>query len=179
VAPDFGKDRIMSNRTWKWVVVSLVAVAAVGLVGGQLWASSCCGSKAAAKPAAAKATSAHHGPEQALARLAGTLKAIDAAAEAVKAGKKDEALARLAEARKTVSEMHAGLAAHAKPVKGIAANVRCPIMGGKLNWPKITAKLTREYNGKTVGFCCGGCPARWDKLTDKQKDAALAKVAAK
>ena len=34
--------------------------------------------------------------------------------------------------------------------------------------------LTRVYNGKTIGFCCPGCPEAWDKLTDAQKATALA-----
>ncbi len=171
----------MSNRTWKWVAVSLVAFAAVGLVAGQVWASSCHDTKATAKTTAvdltAKDASGHRGPQHTLARLASTLKAIDAATEAVKAGKKDEALAQLAEARKTVGEMHAKLAAHAEGAKLANANTRCPIMGSKLNWTKVTTSLTREYKGKKVGFCCAGCPKQWDKLSDAQKDAKLAKVA--
>jgi len=52
-------------------------------------------------------------------------------------------------------------------------NARCPIMGGK-----PTAALTRDYNGQKVGFCCAMCPGQWDKLTNAQKDAKLAKVTA-
>jgi hypothetical protein len=52
-------------------------------------------------------------------------------------------------------------------------NARCPIMGGK----PVTA-LTRDYNGQKVGFCCGGCPAQWDKLTDAEKNVKLAKAMA-
>ena len=68
-----------------------------------------------------------------------------------------------------------------KPVAGDAVeksnatfvNARCPIMGGK-----PTAALTRDYNGQKVGFCCDGCPSKWDKLTAAEKDAKLAKVTA-
>jgi hypothetical protein len=48
-------------------------------------------------------------------------------------------------------------------------NKDCPIMGGPAD-----PKLTRIYNGKTIGFCCPGCPDAWDKLTDAQKELALA-----
>ena len=67
--------------------------------------------------------------------------------------------------------------AQAGPARGAVSgaaivNARCPIMGGK-----PVATLTRDYNGQTVGFCCGMCPGQWDRLTDAQKDAKLAKVA--
>ena len=52
-------------------------------------------------------------------------------------------------------------------------NARCPIMGGN-----PVAALTRDYNGQKIGFCCSGCPAQWDKLTDAEKDAKLAKAMA-
>jgi hypothetical protein len=51
-------------------------------------------------------------------------------------------------------------------------NARCPIMGGK-----PTEALTRDYNGQKVGFCCAMCPGQWDKLSDADKAARLAKVA--
>jgi hypothetical protein len=52
------------------------------------------------------------------------------------------------------------------------ANAKCPIMGGKVD-PNASESLTRIYKGQKIGFCCGGCPAAWDKLTDVQKDAKL------
>lgn len=53
------------------------------------------------------------------------------------------------------------------------ANDRCPIMGGK-----PTAELTAEYQGKTIGFCCEGCPEEWAALSDQEKAEKFAKVAA-
>ena len=58
------------------------------------------------------------------------------------------------------------------------ANVRCPIMGGAVDAGKVNAGLSREYKGQTVAFCCGGCPAQWDNLSEADKDAKLAKVLA-
>ena len=43
---------------------------------------------------------------------------------------------------------------------------------------KVSSKLTRMYKGQKVAFCCAGCPATWDKLTDADKQTKLTKVAA-
>jgi len=59
---------------------------------------------------------------------------------------------------------------------GEFANTRCPIMGGKIDPQRLTDNLTRTYHGSKVAFCCGGCPAAWDKLTDGEKRAKLAKA---
>ena len=56
------------------------------------------------------------------------------------------------------------------------ANVRCPIMNTPLDVAKVPASLTRSYKGKNVAFCCAACPTAWDKLSDTDKDAKLAKV---
>lgn len=52
-------------------------------------------------------------------------------------------------------------------------NARCPIMGSKLDPANVPASLTRTFNGQKVGFCCGGCPPKWDKLSDEQKAEKL------
>jgi len=31
------------------------------------------------------------------------------------------------------------------------------------------------WKGQQVGFCCKGCVPKWEKMTDEQKDAAVAK----
>ncbi|WP_404307032.1 hypothetical protein [Neorhodopirellula lusitana] len=51
------------------------------------------------------------------------------------------------------------------------ANAECPIMGGK-----PSAELTTEYDGKTIGFCCDGCPEKWASLSDEDKAEKFAKV---
>ena len=56
------------------------------------------------------------------------------------------------------------------------ANDRCPIMGSPINPAKVAENLIRDYKGQKVAFCCAGCPAAWDKLTDTQKQAKLTKV---
>lgn len=58
-------------------------------------------------------------------------------------------------------------------------NARCPIMGNKLDRDNVPENLTREWNGKKVGFCCAACPPKWDNLSDEEKqqklDAAMGK----
>ncbi|MHC4082405.1 MAG: hypothetical protein ACYS15_09630 [Planctomycetota bacterium] len=51
-----------------------------------------------------------------------------------------------------------------------AVNDVCPMSGRPIdpNGPTV------EYDGKTVGFCCGGCVSPWDKMTRAEKDAFLA-----
>jgi hypothetical protein len=55
-------------------------------------------------------------------------------------------------------------------------NTKCPITGGALSSDGVAENLTRDYKGQKIGFCCDGCPAEWDKLTDAAKDAELAKA---
>jgi hypothetical protein len=59
------------------------------------------------------------------------------------------------------------------------ANIRCPIMNTKMDLSKVPESLTRTYKGRNVAFCCAGCPTAWDKLSDTDKDAKLAKVMSK
>jgi len=56
-----------------------------------------------------------------------------------------------------------------------AFNTECPISHGKVN----SAAKTVNYNGKTVGFCCNGCPEKFQTMTDEQKAKAVASVSAK
>jgi hypothetical protein len=53
-------------------------------------------------------------------------------------------------------------------------NAACPIMGTEIDPDDVPENLTREFRGKTVGFCCSGCPAAWDKLSDEEKEKKLA-----
>ncbi|MCE5279635.1 MAG: hypothetical protein ABFD92_09445 [Planctomycetaceae bacterium] len=63
--------------------------------------------------------------------------------------------------------------AAAVETKSDFANTKCPMMGSKINPAKVTAALTREFKGQKVAFCCGGCPAAWDKLSDADKQTKL------
>jgi hypothetical protein len=61
--------------------------------------------------------------------------------------------------------------APATPV--VFANDHCPIMGTPIDPAKVPEGLTREFKGQKVAFCCAGCPAAWDKLSDAEKEAKL------
>lgn len=98
---------------------------------------------------------------------------IDKAIKAVKAGNNETALSELLKAQKMLAAIKDGIGKHIKPQ---FANARCPIMNSPINSDKVTKNLIRDYKGQKVAFCCAGCPAAWDKLTDAQKRAKLAKV---
>ena len=107
------------------------------------------------------------------AHLANALKAIEGAIHAVESDQKEEALAGLRRAKKLVAGVHKNLKELRKPR---LANASCPMMGSRLNPKKVPAHLTRKFKGKTVGFCCAGCPAAWDRLSDEDKERRLQKV---
>ena len=98
---------------------------------------------------------------------------IDKAAYAVESGDNKTALAELHKARKMLIAIFGAIGTHVKPQ---FANNRCPLMGSPINPEKVTKNLIRDYKGQKVAFCCAGCPSMWDKLTDAQKQAKLAKV---
>ncbi|MBE0536069.1 MAG: hypothetical protein IH624_10405 [Phycisphaerae bacterium] len=54
------------------------------------------------------------------------------------------------------------------------ANIKCPIMGSPIVPDKVPANLIREYKGQKIGFCCAGCPQKWDALWEQDKVAKLA-----
>lgn len=51
-------------------------------------------------------------------------------------------------------------------------NKVCPMMPD--HPVKEKKPTTVAWKGKTVGFCCGDCVDGWNKLSDAEKDKALA-----
>ena len=50
-------------------------------------------------------------------------------------------------------------------------NEKCPLKEGKLDDPKnVASNLTREFNGKTIGFCDESSVSQWDKLSETEKN---------
>ncbi len=98
---------------------------------------------------------------------------IDKTTYAIESGDKKTALAELHKAQKMLFAIYGAIGTHLKPQ---FANNRCPIMGSPINPEKVTTNLIRDYKSQKVAFCCDGCPSMWDKLTDAQKQAKLAKV---
>ena len=61
--------------------------------------------------------------------------------------------------------------ATSQPMSMGAINDKCPIMGGDVD-PNAQ---TVTYNGATIGFCCDGCPAKFNAWSDQQKMDFVAK----
>lgn len=98
---------------------------------------------------------------------------IKRAVEAVESGDRKIALNELRKAQMLLTIIHSDLGKHVKPK---FANNRCPIMNAPIKAEKVTKSLIRDYKGQKIAFCCAGCPAAWDKLSETQKQAKLAKV---
>ncbi len=164
----------MNNQHSKLMYLGVIAVLVVGFVWMPINAADTQAqhdkkSAQAVTPGAMKTGNAH---QSHIKGLGEALVAIDAAQKAIDAGDKDKALEQLAKARKLVAKSHQALTSTDRIV-----NARCPIMGSKLDPSKVPANLTRVYKGKKIGFCCMGCPAKWDKLSNTQRKEKLMKVA--
>lgn len=98
---------------------------------------------------------------------------IEKAIQAIKSGDDKTALSELLKAQKSVGTIEQALGKHIKPK---FVNIKCPIMGSPINPEKVSGNLVRDFKGQKVAFCCGGCPATWDKLSDTEKELKLSKV---
>jgi hypothetical protein len=101
------------------------------------------------------------------------LKSLETLKKAIEAGHKEHALMELKKAQGLLAIVQQTLGQHVKPE---FANTVCPIMGSKFDPSKLPASLIRKFNGQKVGFCCAGCPAQWDKLSNAQKQSKLTKA---
>lgn len=64
-----------------------------------------------------------------------------------------------------------------EPVASVGVvNSQCPIMPANAVDKDVSGGLVRTFKGQKVGFCCGECPLKWDKLTDEQRTQKLANV---
>ena len=55
-----------------------------------------------------------------------------------------------------------------KAASGDPVNKNCPVSGRP-----VAAGVTTVADGKTVGFCCGGCVSKWEKLTSGEREEKL------
>ncbi len=101
------------------------------------------------------------------------VKSIEKAIEAVESGDKETALAELHKAQKMIVGINEAIGKHIKPK---FVNSKCPIWEIPIEPDKVTKDLIRDYKGQKVAFCCADCPPKWDKLSDAQRDAKLAKA---
>jgi len=71
----------------------------------------------------------------------------------------------------SITDNEAPLTNAAEATEVSFSNTACPIMGGS-----PSPELTRKFDGQTVGFCCDGCPEKWDALSPEVKAEKLAEV---
>ena len=165
------------SKTRLVTIISIIAIAAIAVTTLPLAkAGSCCsggGQKPVMdmeKPVMTKTLSLekiHSG------HLPMVSQSIDNAIKALESGNKGTALAELNKAKQMITGINEAIG---KLVKPKFANFRCPIMGSPINPDKVAKTLIRDYKGQKIAFCCGRCPAAWDKFADAEKDAKLAKV---
>jgi len=108
-------------------------------------------------------------------QLPAVQEAVERAIQHLQAGHQQQALTELLQIKASLETIHQALGRHVGP---LFVNDRCPIMGGKIDPTKVSAELTRMHGQDKVAFCCSGCPAQWDRLTEAQKTAKLKAVAA-
>jgi hypothetical protein len=99
--------------------------------------------------------------------------AVQKAIRLIEAGRAPAALVELRRAQSALTTTRQALGQHIKPK---FVNNQCPIMGSPINAEKVAASLVRNYQGQRVAFCCAGCPAAWDQLSDADKAAKLKKA---
>ncbi len=61
------------------------------------------------------------------------------------------------------------------PAAAGMVNSKCPISGE----PCSDSKVTCDFKGAQVGFCCSKCKAKFEAMTDADKQAAFSKVSGK
>lgn len=62
-----------------------------------------------------------------------------------------------------------------KPGTISSVNSMCVIMNEDPVDPELKPV---DFKGQKVGFCCAGCIPKWNKMSDTEKSAALAKAVA-
>jgi hypothetical protein len=106
-------------------------------------------------------------------QLPAAQKTLERAIQHLEAGRQQEALRELQQAKVSLEAVRVALGRHIEPS---IVNDRCPIMGSRINPTAVPAHLTRMHEGRKVAFCCAGCPEAWDQLDDAQKAAKLTSV---
>lgn len=79
-------------------------------------------------------------------------------------------------ARQQTAAEHEAECLEIKPGALTSVNKMCVVVNSHPVNPQMK---TVDWKGQEVGFCCAGCVPRWEKMSDAQKDAALAQAIAK
>ena len=99
--------------------------------------------------------------------------AVRKAIQHIEAGHAQMALKELKQVQTSLASVQKALGQHVGPQ---FANDRCPMMGSPIQAENVKPDLVRTYKGQKVAFCCAGCPAAWDRLSEAQKAAKLQAV---
>jgi len=101
-------------------------------------------------------------------RLPALKATVEQAIRHLEAGHQKAALEELAKTQDAIASLEKAIDRHVKPR---FANTHCPIMGSPIDAENVAKELTRTYKGQTIAFCCAGCPAAWDRLSQAEKEA--------
>lgn len=101
---------------------------------------------------------------------------LEAAQKAIEDGDPEDAAEKLSAGIETLGQFQKRMKKMSAEATGKPVNTSCPIMGEKIDPDDTPEKLTRTFQGKTVGFCCKMCPEKWDELDDEEKEEKLKKV---
>lgn len=55
----------------------------------------------------------------------------------------------------------------------VVINTMCPIGGDDFAEKTRPVSLAREWKGQEIGFCCEHCVAKFNRMTDGERDAVL------
>ncbi len=185
----------MERISMKVLVSVAVLLAVTAMVSAPAWAGNCHKKSPASADAAKKTDKISAVKAQCGEKLDKISAVLEAAKSAADAGDAKTAAAEIAKAQAQLAELKQfrsdkcsyfmsgkeGKADGECKMKGQATsadkagvvNATCPMMGSKIDPAKVTEPLTRSFDGKQVGFCCGGCPAKWDALSDADRQAKL------
>lgn len=175
----------------------VAALAGVGLLAGPLAAeegqanhaaAACCGTGGEMVGTAAPTNCAgcpmmdpaRHQEQAALVDRAS--QSVDAALQALQNDNREQAVQQLQAAKEALASHQEHMKQAGNMMRQAAlrqagvVNDRCPIMGSPIQPQNVQASLTREFNGQKVAFCCGGCPAQWDRLSEQERQAKLDSV---
>ncbi len=166
----------MYRTRLKWMFVGLTAV---GLAAGLAWAAGEHGDHAGGSSGTKGAdgekapTSCPAGMATAHQSIANLDTLLQSARKSAEAGDAKAAAAEIAKAQEVLGALKEQMKACSMAKSGKPANAKCPIMGGKIDPANVKPELTRQFKSQTIAFCCAGCPLKWDKMDDTQKQANL------
>jgi hypothetical protein len=89
-------------------------------------------------------------------------------------------VAKTPEGKAAASPMGGPSAGETQSGKVQVVNAWCPLdLDGEIAGRMANRDAVADFKGQKVGFCCEPCVAAWDKMTDADREKALAAAIAK